>query len=233
MLKRRPEYFAVFALSAVCAIGTACFTAIALGTGTPVMSGAGAQNASGIVSRASDLIGIDSEDKLSAQMRVKYGTYSTGDYVLSVMTSPDYLIKSTDDEQFAKDLLSVVYGAPNDADVAGIKQELSSSNRMAVINSVVSKADSKYAVSGETGNGPGSVITGFNIDKGLTGDEEFTVGIKEISGSFSATGDEIRTDLFVDGALHRGYLKYDKSGAGSKGFVLAWDTAGFDTSQKL
>ena len=111
MLKRRPEYFAVFALSAVCAIGTACFTAFALGTGTPVMTGAGGQNASGIVSRASDLIGIDSEDKLSAQMRVKYGTYSAGDYVLSVMTSPDYLIKSTDDEQFAKDLLSVVYGA--------------------------------------------------------------------------------------------------------------------------
>lgn len=228
MLKRRPEYFAVFALSAVCAIGTACFTAFALGTGTPVMTGAGGQNASGIVSRASDLIGIDSEDKLSAQMRVKYGTYSAGDYVLSVMTSPDYLIKSTDDEQFAKDLLSVVYGAPNDADVAAIKQELSSSNRMTVINSVVSKADSKYAVSGNTGNGPGSVITGFNIDKGITEDDEFTVGIKEISGSFSATGDEIRTDLFVDGALHRGYLKYDKNQAGSKGFVLAWDTAGFD-----
>ncbi len=159
MLKRRPEYFAVFALSAVCAIGTACFTAIALGTGTPAMTGAGGQNAAGIVSRASDLIGVDAQEKVSAQMRVKYGTYSAGDYVLSVMTSPDYLIKSTDDEQFAKDLLSVVYGAPNDADVAGIKQELGSSNRMTVINSVVSKADTKYAVSGNTGKGTGSVIT--------------------------------------------------------------------------
>ena len=228
MLKRRPEYFAVFALSAVAAIGTACFTAIALGTGTPALSGAGSQNAAGIVSRASDLIGVDSDDKASAQMRVNYGTVSAGDYVLSVMTSPDYLIRSTDDEQFAKDLCSIVYGAPNDAEVAGIKQELGSANRMTVINNVVSKADRNYAVSGDTGTGPGSVITGFKIDKGLEGDDEFTVGIKEISGNFSATGDEIRTDLFVDGALHRGYLKYDKSQEGSKGFVLAWDTAGFD-----
>ncbi len=228
MLKRRPEYFAVFALSAVAAIGTACFTAIALGTGNPALSGAGGQNAAGIVSRASDLIGVDQEKKASAHMCVRYGTVSAGDYVLSVMTSPDYLIKSTDDEQFAKDLCSIVYGAPNDAEVSGIKQELANSNRMTVINNTVSKADSKYAVSGDTGNGPGCVITGFNINKGLDADDEYTVGIKEISGSFSATGDDIRTDLFVDGALHRGYLKYDKSQAGSKGFVLAWDTAGFE-----
>lgn len=228
MLKRRPEYFAVFALSAVAAIGTACFTAIALGTGTPAMTGAGSQNAAGIVSRASDLISVDQEDRTAAQMCVSYGTVSAGDYVLSVMTSPDYLIRSTDDEQFAKDLCSIVYGAPVDAEVAGIRQELASSNRMSVINNTVSKADRKYAVSGDIKDGPGSVITGFNIDKGLEGDDEYTVGIKEISGSFSATGDEIRTDLFVDGALHRGYLKYDRTQAGSKGFVLAWDTAGFE-----
>ena len=78
MLKRRPEYFAVFALSAVAAIGTACFSAILLNTGTPALSGTGSENAAGIVSRASDLIGVDSDKKVSAQMCVRYGTVSTG-----------------------------------------------------------------------------------------------------------------------------------------------------------
>lgn len=228
MLKRRPEYFAVFALSAVAAIGTACLTVIGLGSGTPALSGADRQNASQIVYRASDLIGVSSENKVAAEMRVRYGTYSAGDYVLSVMTSPDYLVNSPDDDQFAKDLCTVAYGAVSDTVVTDIKQELGSKNRMTVINDVISKADSKYAVTGETGSGAGSVITGINLEKGLKGDDEYTVGIKEISGSFAATGDEIRTDLFVDGALHRGYLKYDKNAAGSKSFVLAWDTAGFE-----
>lgn len=228
MLKRRPEYFAVFALSAVAAIGTAVLTGITLDTGTPVLSGERGQDSAKIVSRASDLIGLSSQENKAAQMRVRTGSYSAGDYVLSVMTSPDYLIKSPDDARFAKDLCNVVYGNTAETAVAGITQALGSSNRMTVINDVISKADKKYAVSGDTGKGPGSVITGINVDKGLADEGEYTVGIKEISGNFSATGDEIRTDLFVDGALHKGYLKYDKSSAGSKSFVLAWDTAGFD-----
>lgn len=228
MLKRRPEYFVAFALSAVAAIGTAVFTGICLDSGTPALSGNSKQDAAQIVYRASDLAGVKSEEKVTAEMRVRYGTYSAGDYVLSAMTSPDYLITSPNDEQFAKDLCNVVYGNVSDSIVSEIRQELGTNNRMTVINNVISKADRKYAVSGDTGKGPGSVITGINIEKGLKGDDEFTVGIKEISGSFAATGDDIRTDLFVDGALHRGYLKYDKTSSGSKGFVLAWDTAGFD-----
>ena len=228
MLKRRPEYFAAFCLSAIAAIGTACLTAIALDTGTPALTGAAKQSSSQIVYRASDLAGVNSEDKVTAEMRVRYGTYSTGDYVLSAMTSPDYLVKNPDDEQFAKDLCNVVYGGQNDSVVSEIRQELGSNNRMTVINNVISKADRKFAVSGDTRSGTGSVITGIQLDQGLSGDDEYTVGIKEISGSFSANGDEIRTDLFVDGALHRGYLKYDKTASGSKSFVLAWDTAGFD-----
>ena len=231
MLKRRPEYFVVFALSAAAAIGTAVFTGIALDSGTPALSGSRKQDAAQIVYRASDLAGVKSEEKVTAEMRVRYGTYSAGDFVLSALTSPDYLIKSPNDEQFAKDLCNVVYGSESDAVIAQIRQELGTNNRMTVINNVISQADRKYAVSGDTGKGPGSVVTGIDIEKGLKGDDEFTVGIKEISGSFAATGDDIRTDLFVDGALHRGYLKYDKTSSGSKGFVLAWDTAGFDPGE--
>ena len=228
MLKRRPEYFAVFALSAIAAIVVAILTAISLDTGTPSLSGKREQDAAQIVLRASDLIGLGNEDKLAAVMQVSYGSYSAGDFVLSVMTSPEYLIKSPDDKQFAKDLCNVIYGTVDDGVVAGITQALGSYNRMMVIDDVISQNDRKFAVTGRTGNGPGSVITGINIDQGLAADDEYTVGIKEISGSFSATGDEIRTDLFVDGALYRGYLKYDKGSSGTKGFVLAWDTAGFD-----
>ena len=173
MLKRRPEYFAVFALSAVLAVAAASFTAIALGTGTPALSGIEKQNAAGIVSRASDLAGIDQEEKVAAQMCVRYGKVSTGDYVLSVLTSPEYLLKSADDGQFAKDLCSIVYGSSNDTEIAAITQELSNSNRMAVINDAISKVDSKYAVTGDMRKGAGSVITGFSIDKGLENDDEY------------------------------------------------------------
>ena len=228
MLKRRPEYFVVFALSAIAAVGSAGLMLAALDTGTPSLSGNRNESAMQMVSRASDLIGVSTEDKITAGMSVRYGTYSAGDYVLSVMTSPDYLIKSPDDDQFAKDLCNVVYGNASDPVITEIKQQLGSNNRMTVINNVISQSDRKFAVSGETGAGPGSVITGIDLEKGLEGDSDYTVGIKEISGRFAATGDEIRTDLFVDGALHRGYLKYDKSQSGSKGFVLAWDTAGFE-----
>ena len=231
MLKRRPEYFAVFALSAIAAIVMALITAISLDTGTPALSGNRSQGAADIVSRASDLIGLNGEEKAAAVMRVNDGSYSAGDYVLSVMTSPEYLIKSPDDVQFAKDLCTVLYGTTDDGVVAGIRQALGSYSRMTVIDDVISQTDGKFAVTGKIGNGLGSVITGINLDKGLEAGDEYTVGIKEISGSFSATGDEIRTDLFVDGALYRGYLKYDKGSAGNKAFVLAWDTAGFDPGE--
>ena len=122
MLKRRPEYFAVFALSAVAAIGTAVLTGITLDTGTPVLSGERGQDSAKIVSRASDLIGLSSQENKAAQMRVRTGSYSAGDYVLSVMTSPDYLIKSPDDARFAKDLCNVVYGNTAETAVAGITQ---------------------------------------------------------------------------------------------------------------
>lgn len=228
MLKRRPEYFAVFALSAVAAIGAAFVTVFSLDTGTPALSGARGQNAAQIVTRAADIVELGSEDKTAAIMRVNTGSYSAGDYVLSVLTSPEYLIKSPDDRQFAKDLCTILYGNADEGAVSSITQALGSYNRMTVIDDVISQADRRFAVTGKIANGSGSVITGINLEQGLAGDDEYTVGIKEISGSFSATGDEIRTDLFVDGALYRGYLKYDKSSQGTKGFILAWDTAGFD-----
>ena len=99
MLKRRPEYFAVFALSAIAAVIAAFLTAVSLDTGAPSLSGKREQEAAQIVSRASDLIALNSEEKSAAVERVNSGSYSAGDYVLSVMTSPEYLIKSPDDLQ--------------------------------------------------------------------------------------------------------------------------------------
>ena len=181
MLKRRPEYFVVFALSAIAAVGSAGLMLAALDTGTPSLSGNRNESAMQMVSRASDLIGVSTEDKITAGMSVRYGTYSAGDYVLSVMTSPDYLIKSPDDDQFAKDLCNVVYGNASDPVITEIKQQLGSNNRMTVINNVISQSDRIFAVSGETRAGPGSVITGIDLEKGLEGDSDYTVGIKEIS----------------------------------------------------
>ena len=74
----------------------------------------------------------------------------------------------------------------------------------------------------------GSVISNVTLASTIDSPEQYTVGIREAAGSYSATGDEVRTDFFVDGSLYYGYLKFnDKNGGNSdyREFVLSWDTA--------
>ena len=55
--------------------------------------------------------------------------------------------------------------------------------------------------------------------------EQYTVGIREATGSYTASGDEVRTDFFVDGSLYYGYMKFDNKSGDYREFVLSWDTA--------
>lgn len=228
MYVRRIEYIAAALLFAVLGAVVAVITALSLDTGISDPDRKTLKTADDIVVRAGSLTSISDDEVRIAKARVEDGLISCGDYVISVMTSPEYLLKGISDEQFANDLCTVIYGEAKQNKVNNILGDLKQYSRVAAIDRALSSESRKLRATGNP-TGQGSVISSVSLEKTSDSPEQYTVGIKESKGSYTATGDEVRTDFFVDGSLFYGYLKYsvDKSGSNSnyKEFVLSWDTA--------
>ena len=228
MFVRRIEYIAVSALFLILGIVLAVITAISLDTGISDPDRKTLKTADDIVARAGSLTSISEDEVKIAKARVEDGLISCGDYVISVMTSPEYLLKGISDEQFANDLCTVIYGEARQSEVNFILGDLKQYSRVVAIDRALASESKKLKASGKP-SGQGSVISSVSLEKTSDSAEAYTVGIKESKGSYTATGDEVRTDFFVDGSLFYGYLKYsvDKSSNNSnyKEFVLSWDTA--------
>ena len=228
MYIRRIEYIAVAVLFVVLGVAAAVITALSLDTGISDPDRKTLKTADDIVVRAGSLTSISDDEVRIAKARVEDGLISCGDYVISVMTSPEYLLKGISDEQFANDLCTVIYGESKQKEIDHILSDLKQYSRVVAIDKAIASESRKLRASG-TPSGQGSVISNVSLDKTSDSPEQYTVGIRESKGSYSATGDEVRTDFFVDGSLFYGYLKYsaDKSGnnANYKEFVLSWDTA--------
>ncbi len=228
MYVRRIEYIAAALLFAVLGAVVAVITALSLDTGISDPDRKTLKTADDIVVRAGSLTSISDDEVRIAKARVEDGLISCGDYVISVMTSPEYLLKGISDEQFANDLCTVIYGEAKQNKVNNILGDLKQYSRVAAIDRALASESRKLRATGNP-TGQGSVISSVSLEKTSDSPEQYTVGIKESKGSYTATGDEVRTDFFVDGSLFYGYLKYsvDKSGSNSnyKEFVLSWDTA--------
>lgn len=228
MYVRRIEYIAAALLFAVLGAVVAVITALSLDTGISDPDRKTLKTADDIVVRAGSLTSISDYEVRIAKARVEDGLISCGDYVISVMTSPEYLLKGISDEQFANDLCTVIYGEAKQNKVNNILGDLKQYSRVAAIDKALASESRKLRATGNP-TGQGSVISSVSLEKTSDSPEQYTVGIKESKGSYTATGDEVRTDFFVDGSLFYGYLKYsvDKSGSNSnyKEFVLSWDTA--------
>lgn len=228
MYVRRIEYIAAALLFAVLGAVVAVITALSLDTGISDPDRKTLKTADDIVVRAGSLTSISDDEVRIAKARVEDGLISCGDYVISVMTSPEYLLKGISDEQFANDLCTVIYGEAKQNKVNNILGDLKQYSRVAAIDRALASESRKLRATGNPA-GQGSVISSVSLEKTSDSPEQYTVGIKESKGSYTATGDEVRTDFFVDGSLFYGYLKYsvDKSGSNSnyKEFVLSWDTA--------
>ena len=228
MYVRRIEYIAAALLFAVLGAVVAVITALSLDTGISDPDRKTLKTADDIVVRAGSLTSISDDEVRIAKARVEDGLISCGDYVISVMTSPEYLLKGISDEQFANDLCTVIYGEAKQNKVNNILGDLKQYSRAAAIDRALASESRKLRATGNP-TGQGSVISSVSLEKTSDSPEQYTVGIKESKGSYTATGDEVRTDFFVDGSLFYGYLKYsvDKSGSNSnyKEFVLSWDTA--------
>lgn len=226
MFVRRPEYFAIAAVSGVVAIAASVITALSLDTGIRVPDKKTMKTADEIVERAGSLTSASEEEIKIARNRVEEGLVSCGDYVISVMTSPEYLLTGVSDEKFATDLCTVIYGEVRQDEVNDIVGDLQDSSRTSVIDKALSSERKDLGTSGKP-SGKGSVISDVSLESTIDSSEQYTVGIREAMGSYTATGNEVRTDFFVDGSLYYGYLKFsdDNGNNDHREFTLSWDTA--------
>ena len=92
MFVRRAEYFAVAALFVVLAVFSAVITVLSLDTGITDPDKKTLKTADDIVVRAGALTSVSDDEVKIAKARVEDGLISCGDYVIAVMTSPEYLL---------------------------------------------------------------------------------------------------------------------------------------------
>ena len=178
-----------------------------------------------IILRASALTDNSDSNRLTLH-RVGSGFYTTGDYVLDIFTSSDYLIEGRDDAAFASDLASVISGSEDPDMVNDAMTMLSNSSRMYVINEMLASEDRSLKASSKISDTPGDSFTDCVLTSSLEGDNGVTLGIRKVEGSFVTTGDGIRTDFFVDGICYQGNINITDAGDGSKNFVMAWNSNG-------
>ncbi|MCR4688719.1 MAG: hypothetical protein K5745_04105 [Saccharofermentans sp.] len=231
MFKRRIEYLILAMVMAVCAV-IFCVNLILKLPGSG-LSGKGANNDSEeIVYRAASQLYSDEAAKSisdTASDLISGGILTTGDYLVSVYTSPSYYLKGADDAGFARDLTMSITGEEDEDIEEDILEDLEDVSRMKAIDNAVSDERHAFGVSASLAKGTGSVISDVSLQSGITGSSGYTIGIREAAGSFEATGSEVRTDFFVDNVLYHGYLKVeDSDGAGSRDFNISWDTAGVE-----
>ena len=196
MYVRRPEYFIAAVLFGVLAVAAAVITAISLDTGISDPDKKTLKKADDIVARAGALTSVSNDEVEIAKSRVEDGLISCGDYVISVMTSPDYLLTGVSDEKFANDLCSVIYGEVRQDEVKYIMDDLKNNSRVVAIDKAITSESRKLSASG-TPAGMGSVISNVSLESTIDSPEQYTVGIRESSGSYTATGDEVRTSQRV------------------------------------
>lgn len=163
-----------------------------------------------------------------ALYRVGAGYYTAGDYAVRSLTSSDYLISGKDDAAFASDLSTVINGDVDQGQVDQIVEMLGTYSRMFVTNEVMADADSSLKASGRISDDPGDSFSDCVLTSSLEGEGGLTIGIRKVEGSFVTTGDEIRTDFFVDGTFYQGNIVVNEEEGGTKSFVMTWNSNGIE-----
>ena len=100
------------------------------------------------------------------------------------------------DEKFAEDLCNVIYGESKQTEIGYILNDLKQYSRVVAIDRALASESKKLRASGIP-SGKGSVISEVSLEKSGVSSEQYTVGIRESRGSYTATGNEVRTDFFV------------------------------------
>ncbi|MBR6879805.1 MAG: hypothetical protein IKN14_01835 [Clostridiales bacterium] len=185
---------------------------------------------SSMVSRTSVITGSgDGADK--AEERIRSGMYTVGDYVIRSFTSADYLSLNRSDEQFAEDLTAALTGGADAIMTGEIIADLEGNSRIRVMADQISALDGDYEPSADIPDDPGDSFSEFNVTGSIEGPDGYTIGIRRVEGNFRATGDNVRSDFFVDRVLYQGSITTTQKDDGSRDFVMSWDTAGVTTGE--
>ena len=216
--KRRPEYLIGGLAFGLEGIILSVLMIITLASATSSRLSYMDSTGSGIVSRCQEIAGGDS----CAADRISNGLYSVSDYLISVFESPDYLVSTTDDEAFARDLAKVVYGDYGEEELSDIMSDLSIYSRMYTIDKTVKGEDRSYRSTGDLSTGKDSSFDGnIVVTENFTSEGRVLMGISSCLGQMTHPGTDIRADILLDGSLCHGYLSTDGSG----GFRVSWDTS--------
>lgn len=227
--KKTTQYLILAAVSLVLGIAGAVVMGISLaGMSTPYKDAK--SNVSDVVDRTSAIAG-GTVGTTTAKDRIGSGVYSVGDYLIRSFTSPEYLSLGRTDAEFATDLVTALTGASDSDMEADIVSELEDHSRMYVIDKFAREEDKRYAATSDISSDPGDSFTDCVVTKPLEGGDTYTIGIRKVEGTFDATGDEVRTDFFVDGVLYQGNIRIEEADGDGKGFVMAWDTAGVEAGE--
>lgn len=223
MRRRNPLYFVLTAMFFLSALIGGVIMAV-------VLSGGGRETGSeglDIMKRAGAVIGQDERASDLSRLRVDSGIFSVSDYVSSVLTSPQYLVRDVDDNTFATDLSNIALGRTDSETVSAIVEKLKSSNRMYVIDETLKGIDRSYRSAGSIPSSAGTNFSTASVNTGFDNVDGYTIGIKNAEGKAQISGKELRTDFIVDNTLYRASLKLgDKDPDGNQNFTMAWDTAG-------
>lgn len=149
MFIRRAEYFVVAALFAVLAIVSAVVMALSLDTGIVAPGRRALNKSDDIVARAGALVSVSDSEVKIAKSRVSDGLVSCGDYVISVMTSPDYLLNGVSDDRFAEDLCNVVFGEVKQNEKNDVLDYLKKHNRMETIDRTIASENKSLRATGK------------------------------------------------------------------------------------
>ncbi len=228
--KKTTEYLIIAAAATVIGIALTVITAIALGAmSTPVRDIK--DDDAAVVERLAAVTGDDTGVEL-AKTRIASGMFSVGDFAMSSFTSVEYLSLNKDDLAFAEELAVALEGSSDPTFINDILSDLRGHTRMYAINKAASSCDHSYSSTTHVPKEAGDSFENCVVTKPLEGTEGFTIGIRKVEGNFSATGDEVRTDFFVDGVLYQGNIRIsDPDGGEGTDFIMAWDTAGVESGE--
>lgn len=176
-----------------------------------------------IVGRTIEVVSSDS-DKDRIISLCESGLYSLSDYVIRNLTSSTYLINDISDERFASDLSYIIYGNENE-NKDEILEELGNYSRMHVINMFLMEESEDFKAS-STPTMVGDSFSDVVITSPLSLESGYTIGIRMVRGSFVSTGNDVRTDFIVDGALSQGSIVIHPEINNTSTFHLSWDSTG-------
>ena len=154
---------------------------------------------------------------------ISSGRSTLNEFVRHCFTGTTYLLSGKDDAAFASDLSFALYGSVDQS--ANIAALLSEQSRVYVIESLLYSLNTGYSPAfSPDADAAATRVLAVNLEDPIHDEENFAFGIRKVGGTITISGDQARTDFYVDGNLKPGQLQLSSDSGESSRFSLLWDT---------